>query len=239
MDVSRRIEKEARKYFNSYINIVTKNAQKKYGFDMTKHEYSYSDTHNNEADAFKHAYMSWFLSYWKDDLLAKQLGDMHEDETPNAPDYERNMDLWNNAIGREIAYEMKKQLGNDYDLLAEEWVNELARDKIYEKMQQGELITNPFTDKRKFENMELERLSEKDKVYSNDEYRNFDEKIKEVYSSKFMDYIIDNNWEVSSVKNLDKKVQSGELIYVDNYVRSDGTKVDGYYRRRAYYSRKL
>ena len=206
---------------------------------MTKHEYSYSDTHNNEADAFKHAYMSWFLSYWKDDLLAKQLGDMHEDETPNAPDYERNMDLWNNAIGREIAYEMKKQLGNDYDLLAEEWVNELARDKIYEKMQQGELITNPFTDKRKFENMELERLSEKDKVYSNDEYRNFDEKIKEVYSSKFMDYIIDNNWEVSSVKNLDKKVQSGELIYVDNYVRSDGTKVDGYYRRRAYYSRKL
>ena len=239
MDVSRRIEKEARKYFNSYINIVTKNAQKKYGFDMTKHEYSYSDTHNNEADAFKHAYMSWFLSYWKDDLLAKQLGDMHEDETPNASDYERNMDLWNNAIGREIAYEMKKQLGNDYDLLAEEWVNELARDKIYEKMQQGELITNPFTDKRKFENMELERLSEKDKVYSNDEYRNFDEKIKEVYSSKFMDYIIDNNWEVSSVKNLDKKVQSGELIYVDNYVRSDGTKVDGYYRRRAYYSRKL
>ena len=33
--------------------------------------------------------MSWFLSYWKDDLLAKQLGDMHENETPNAPDYER------------------------------------------------------------------------------------------------------------------------------------------------------
>ena len=41
---------------------------------MTKHEYSYSDTHNNEADAFKHAYLSWFLSYWKDELTAKQLG---------------------------------------------------------------------------------------------------------------------------------------------------------------------
>ena len=239
MEILKKIEKGGRKVFNSWVLHETREAQKKYGFDMTKHEYSHSDTHNNEADAFKHAYMSWFLSYWKDDLLAKQLGDMHENETPNAPDYERNMDLWNNAIGREIAYEMKEQLGNDYDFLGEEWAIRTAKQKIYEKMQQGELITNPFTDKREFENMELERLSEKDKVYSNDEYRNFDEKIKEVYSSKFMDYIIDNNWEVSSVKNLDKKVQSGELIYVDNYVRSDGTKVDGYYRRRAYYSRKL
>ena len=37
---------------------------------------------------------------------AKELGDMHEDETPKAPAYERNMDLWNNEIGREIAYKM-------------------------------------------------------------------------------------------------------------------------------------
>lgn len=54
--------------------------------------------------------------------------------------------------------------------------------------------------------------------------------------SQYMDYIVDNNWEVPSVKNLDKKVQSGELIYVDNYTRSDGTKVNGYYRRRPYFA---
>ena len=29
-----------------------------------------------------------------------------------------------------------------------------------------------------------------------------------------------------------EKVKSGELIYVDSYTRSDGTKVSGYYRRR-------
>ena len=73
---------------------------------------------------------------------------------------------------------------------------------------------------------------------TNNEFRDFDEKMKELYSSKYMDYIIDNNWEIPSVKNLDKKVQSGELIYVENYIRSDGTKVHGYYRRKPYYSRK-
>lgn len=29
---------------------------------------------------------------------------------------------------------------------------------------------------------------------------------------------------------LDKRVRIGELIYVNEYVRSDGTKVSGYYR---------
>jgi len=28
------------------------------------------------------------------------------------------------------------------------------------------------------------------------------------------------------------------LIYVDDYTRSDGTKVSGYYRRRPYYASK-
>ena len=44
---------------------------------------------------------------------------MHEDETPNAPWYERNMDLWNNKIGREVAFEMKERRGEDYDLLGD------------------------------------------------------------------------------------------------------------------------
>ena len=32
-------------------------------------------------------------------------------------------------------------------------------------------------------------------------------------------------------KGLDRRVRFGELIYVENYTRSDGTKVSGYYRR--------
>ena len=74
---------------------------------------------------------------------------MHEDETPNAPAYERNMNLWNNEIGREIAYEMKNKLGDSADILGTEWASDIASQKIWEKMQQGELITNPITDRRK------------------------------------------------------------------------------------------
>jgi len=50
-----------REHFNKEVLKATRKAQQKYGFDMTKHEYSYSNTHNNEADAFKHAYMSWLI----------------------------------------------------------------------------------------------------------------------------------------------------------------------------------
>ena len=166
----------SRKKFNEVVLKATLAAQKKYGFEIGTGAHA---TWNNEADAFKHAYMSWLLSYkYGGDFISKQLGDMHENETPNAPTYERNMDLWNNAIGREIAYEIKKGLGDNDYLLDEDYISEFASQKIWEKMQQGELITNPFTDKRKFENMELERLSEKDKVYSDGEFYNFDEKIK-------------------------------------------------------------
>jgi hypothetical protein len=204
---------------------------------MTQKAGAYSNTHNNEADAFKHAYMSWFLSYWGNDIKSKELGDMHENETPNAPYGERNMDLWNNAMGREIAYEMKWKLGEDYDLLGDDWASEYASRKIYEKMQKGELITNP-NDKRKYENLELELLNEKDRVYSDGEFKNFDEKVQTLKMSKYMDYIVDNNWEAPTEENLNKRVQSGELIYVENYVRSDGTKVHGYYRRRPYFVSK-
>ncbi len=228
----------SRKKFNQAVLDATVKAQKKYGFDMTKKSYSNSNTHNNEADAFKHAYLSWLLSYkYGGDFVAEQLGNFHENETPKAPLEEKNMDLWNNAMGREIAYNMKRELGDDYDLLGDDWASEYASRKIYEKMRKGELITNP-NDKRRYENLELELLNEKDRVYSDGEFRNFDEKVQALKMSKYMDYIVDNNWEVPTEKNLNKRVQSGELIYVENYERSDGTKVHGYYRRRPYFASK-
>lgn len=226
------LQQLARHGFNWLVNHETRKAQQKYGFDMTKHEYSYSNTHNNEADAFKHAYMSWFLAWYVSDKKSKELGDMHEDETPNAPAYERNMDLWNNEIGREIAYEMKNKYGKAAGILGPEWASEIASEMIWKKMQQGDLITNPFKDKRRYKNMELERLNENDRIYTEDEFRNFDEKTKALYQDRYMNYVIDNNWEIPSAKNLDKKVLSGELIYVDDYTKADGTKVHGYYRKR-------
>ena len=228
----------SRNKFNQVVLDATVKAQKKYGFDMTKKSYSLSNTHNNEADAFKHAYLSWLLSYkYGGDFVSEQLGNMHENEGNEYVRGEKNMDLWNNAMGREIAYDMKQQLGDDYDLLGDDWASEYASRKIYEKMQKGELITDPY-DRRRYENLELELLTENDKVYSDGEFRNFDEKVQALKMSKYMDYIVDNNWEVPTEKNLNKRVQSGELIYVEDYTRSNGTKVHGYYRRRPYFASK-
>ena len=41
----------------------------------------------------------------------------------------------------------------------------------------------------------------------------------------------DNNEKLPAKSELDRRVRFGELIYVENYTRSDGTKVSGYYRR--------
>ena len=215
-----------RKIFNKEVLDATYKAQKKYGFEIGTGPHA---TWNNEADAFKHAYMQWNLAYNYSDFVAKFLGDFHENETPNAPLGERNMDLWNNAIGREIALEMKKNPNGD--LLNMETAKELASKKIYEKMKKGELITNP-NDKRKFENMYLERLSENDRVYAKEEFETFDNLTKEKVISKYLEQAIENDWSILTKLELDKQVKSGALIYVDSYVRADGTKVSGYYRKR-------
>ena len=219
-----------RKGFNHKVLDATYKAQKKYGFEIGSGEHA---TWNNEADAFKHAYMSWYLSYADGDFISKYLGDMHENETPNAPLGERNMDLWNNEIGREIAYDMKQRFGEGAMFLGEDRIEKYAVEKIIEKMNNGELITHP-DDPRKYENMELERLKEKYRIYTGEEYKNFDEKMKAMVWDSYFSNIIANDWKTPSKNTLDERVKSGELIYVDNYVRANGTKVNGYYRRTPY-----
>lgn len=228
-------EKIKRKGFNWFIDEETKDAQKKFGFQINTGK---NPTWNNEADAFKHAFLSWYLSYYHGDDEAKRLGNMHEDETPNAPWYERNMDLWNNKIGREVAFEMKEGLGDDYDLLGDNWAKERAKRIIWEKMKKGELITNPFTDWRRFENMELDLLKDTDRIDTDMDFKKFDAKTKELRAKNYIEQIIDSDWQIPTKENLDKRVQSGELIYVEDYTRGNGTKVHGYYRRRPYFASK-
>ncbi len=217
-----------RKVFNSLIIQMTKKYQKKYGFEIGEGEHA---TWNNEADAFKHAYMQWMLDYYAGSDTAKSLGDMHEDETPYAPYGERNMDLWNNSIGREISYEMKN---SGYDSFTEdefELASDIAAKKIVAKMVSGELITDP-NDPRRFENMEKERLEESGRVYYNGEYTDFKERYTDSYLNGYLEQAIENDWKIPEKENLEQRVQSGELIYVDNYTKSNGSKVSGYYRRK-------
>ncbi len=229
-----KLTEEKRNQLNREVLEATYKAQKKYGFDMTKHVYSYSNTHNNAADAFKHVYSSWYLSYYYGQTVAKWLGNMHENETPNAPFEERNMDLWNNQIGRELTIEIRKHYGNKIKNMSKEELSEFVSDLINEKMEQGELITNPKTDKRKYSNMEKERLRDEDRVFYEDEYwDDMDEDERKRFSTHYVNYKNATQNKFPSKADLDAKVNKGDLIYVNNYTRADGTKVSGYYRRHS------
>ncbi len=213
-----------RKGFNSYILQATKNYQKKYGFDIGEGEHS---TWNNEADAFKHAYMQWILGYYLGSDIAAELGNMHENETPYAPIGERNMDLWNNSIGREIAEKMRNsKIGFVF-----ESPMDIAARNIVEKIRNGELITN-IDDPRKFENMELERLTDKDRIHYKEELEKYKRPLSDDILERYLEQTIDNNWMIPTKENLDNRVKTGELIYVDDYTKADGTKISGYFRRK-------
>ena len=57
--------------------------------------------HNNEADAFRHCYWSCCMAQKIGASEAKKFGDSHE-ESPNQPKCEKEMDLYNNNIGRNL-----------------------------------------------------------------------------------------------------------------------------------------
>lgn len=70
------------------------------------------------------------------------------------------------------------------------------------------------------------------------DFKKFDAKTKELRVKNYIEQIIDSDWQIPTKENLDKRVQSGELIYVEDYTRGNGTKVHGYYRRRPYFANK-
>ena len=227
----KKIEKFVEDQFKEKMQEKAIEVANKYGLDAGT---SGKSTYNNEADAFKHAYMQWWLAFRISSAFAKYEGDKHESNLKGNPSDEKNMDLWNNQIGRELAEEMGEKYGRDIEVYDLDWFDEIATKKIVEKIRNGELITNP-SDKRSYKNMELERIKDEDRIYSKEEYESLSGDEKDKATKIFIDYVIDHDWKVPRKADLDKQVNKGELIYVKNYTRSDGTKVSGYYRRRAYY----
>lgn len=225
---------EQRQQFNKIVLDATYKAQKIYGFDMTRKPDSYSNTHNNEADAFKHVYLSWYLSHYYGRAVAKWLGNMHEDETPNASVEERNMDLWNNSIGRELADNINRNYV-DIKKMSKDELSDFVSEIIVKKMRNGELITNP-DDKRSYKNMMYDRLQDKDRIFYEGEYWDeLDEDERRRYSKHYTNYKNRVKGNFPTKAELITKTLLGEYIYVNNYTRADGTKVNGYYRRRVTY----
>ena len=89
----------------------------------------------------------------------------------------------------------------------------------YVYLDNGEEITPEF----------LESLSTKNRLIYNTEFnlaKTDDKEIIDRYAEQYF------NGENYTKDDLDNGVSLGDLIYVESYERSDGTKVSGYYRRK-------
>jgi len=115
---------------------------------LTKNPAPIEEYHNDQYDAFRHAYTSALISQKFGPDVAKWLGDKNEDrhEAPTDPNElkqyndERNMDSWNNNVGRTESqnWENAKESGTTTKSL-EQW--------IYDKVKDGGTI-NDLDDKR-------------------------------------------------------------------------------------------
>jgi len=84
---------------------------------------------NGEGDAFRHALWAYKMTKEIGDGAARAFGDAHERD--GQPDGERLMDLYNNAIGRELAADPRNKDRSDEEV-------------IREAIRAGKLQTRPF-----------------------------------------------------------------------------------------------
>ena len=136
---------QARKEYNNEVVKKTWEYQKQYGFETNPrqgHEFW-----NVEADAFKHTFSSAEIALKYGNMASVFGGIDHENKTPNNPQGEWNMDSWNNNQGREIAKEIQKEYGKNFENFSQKQKDDIIAAKVMERMRNGKLITHP-DDKR-------------------------------------------------------------------------------------------
>ena len=221
------------KQYNNEVYAKTKKYQKIYGFEIGTGEH---DTWNNEADAFKHTFMQADLVFKYGISGSKLAGDWHEldGKLHNQPQDEENMDKWNNAQGREIAKEIIKEYNPALIKIYKNSgkLDDLIAKKVMERMRAGKLITHP-SDKRKYTGFaaNIDGADIPDgKIFTAEEIG----KLSTEDFEKFEKYI-DNQLKEFGVpreNQAQNMLSTGELIWVNDYTRDDGTPVKGYYRRK-------
>jgi hypothetical protein len=245
------------KKYSSYVFDVTTKYQKKYGFDMGTGEHA---TWNNEADAFKHAYMQAQLSLWTGKHISKALGDFHEfqgNKTMGQSKEEYNMDNWNNEQGREIAREIIQQYGV-LSTIPSQKINDIIAEKVVKRMREGKLILSP-NDNRKYDNYKNNNyhstkttgqsapintqqsglfgytnpLTGSNHIYTREEVGSMSSDEFTKHEKEIDAQIKAFNGTMPTNGDLQLEAMSGGgVVYVNSYTRSDGTKVKGYYRSK-------
>ncbi len=100
-----------------------------------------SGFHDNDVDAFRHAYVSGIFALEYGQRAALVLGWMNEFVFPSSiPD--RNMDLWNNSVGRALAKNNKTK--------------ESLASAVKDALKSGELIISP-NDERSYQGVLIPR----------------------------------------------------------------------------------
>ena len=215
------------KYF--YSNYIGKSAKygEKYGLKVNPEQAGVND----EIDAFRHCFSQALLTLKFSEGFAKSFGTNYErlDDIANQqPPEERNMDQWNNAIGRDVAQEVQKEISGKK--LKPQQIEDIVAEKVVKHIKNGDLITNPKTDKRKYNEKTF-----KDRIFDikNRIFHKNEVSMKDLDDPILRDAFLDQALEYEPMPTkeaLDKRVQTGELVYVSEYTRGDGTKVSGYYR---------
>ncbi len=221
--------------------------QKIYGFEIGSDPQH--ATWNNEADAFKHAYMQAIGTQRYSAPIAALFGALHElagKFSNSQPSSEENMDNWNNRVGRTIGVKLKEQIRkNKIESQDIKTIKDMAAQMVVEKMREGKLITSP-NDTRKFDKYpHINKLIKNIQgTFSggaapiNDGNTFFTtEDIAKMSTDEFLavEDIINNqikNKIAIPKSEANQGVTQGSYIYISGYTRDDGTKVSGYYRRR-------
>ena len=219
-----------REQFNKFIDSETKKYQKKYGFEIGTNN-SIHDTHNNEADAFKHAFMQSWLAFNFGKIISKTLGDWHEYvEGPKQkqPKGEFDMDLWNNKAGREISDEIKAE--GKTRLIKRSDINDLIAEKIMQRMRAGQLITKPGTAPKNPKGMPTG-------FASSISFDNEQSDPYELRARRLEELMVPQNERIKRVHEMinntsKEKANSSGPIHVTSYTRSDGVTVKSHYRSR-------
>lgn len=99
-------------------------------FAMTAQMFPDQGAHNNDADAFRHAYWNYRMTQSIGGSEAKKFGDAHERDSGNEQG-ETLMDLYNNDVGRTLAQDPENE-------------GRPPEEVILEAIEAGTLRTTPF-----------------------------------------------------------------------------------------------
>lgn len=119
-----------------------------FGLDPYSHPMISAD---NETDAFRHAFLMASLARKYGNFTANIIGNMYE-YSNNNPDtvQAKEMDLWNNRIGREIGLKVADELRGFENTFSDEHIEDMIAIKVYNALKSGEMVSS-VDDKRVYQ----------------------------------------------------------------------------------------